>query len=310
MPVTGSLGDLAARMSQRKQRLEEEQQRLEQVVIIDTSYYRGRCIWFFSFKKHKHLSQNPDAISEPSEMESSRQAPKPKRRHHRSSNRSPFDDDSSMQFGYQDTKSSSSNTTGSTSPRQVNKFIKKSAPMPVTTEKISVTRSPRDALSPRTSARANPTNKTPQEAPRVASGLLSQSALLARAAHRKELYEKGIELTPGTFGKDDDDESSSDATSTSGANILFKGNKKTFIKKPTTAATDNNQVLDLQHLDSETNTSDREASKKKSKKGRKSSSGNVIDSRPYSIRKFLSSRRYRGWFVVGFHRWCIIKWRS
>jgi hypothetical protein len=223
-------------------------------------------------KKQSHLDQNPDGFSDPSETDLSRQAPKPKRRHNRSSNRSPFDDDSSLQFGYQENnKSSSSNTTGSTSPRQVNKFIKKAAPIPVTTEKISVTRSPRDVLTPRTSsARANQNNRMAQEAPRVTTGLLSQSSILARVARRKELYDKGIELAPGAFDNKDDDDSSSDPTSTSG-NVLFGANKKSFVKK---TGTSNNQVPDLQHLDSETNTSDRdEKKKKKSRRGRKSSSG-------------------------------------
>lgn len=235
-------------------------------------------------KKQSRLDQNPDGFSDPSEADLSRQAPKPKRRHNRSSNRSPFDDDSSLQFGYQENaKSSSSNTTGSTSPRQVNKFIKKPTSIPVTTEKISVTRSPRDVLTPRTSARANQNNKMPQEAPRVKTGLLSQSSILARVARRKELYDKGIELAPGAFDDKDDDESSSDATSTSG-NVLFGANKKSFVKK---TGISNNQVPDLQHLDSETNTSDRdEKQKKKSRRGRKSSSGQLIN-RTFSMTFFF-----------------------
>ena len=205
-------------------------------------------------------------------MESTRQAPKPKRRHHRASTKSPFDDDSSVQFGYSDTKSTSSNTTASTTPRQANKFIKKPAAIPATSEKISVARSPRDALSPRTSSRPNPINRTLVVPPASTTGLLSQSALLARAVRRQELHAKGLELEPGAFDRDsDEDESSSDATSTSGAKILFGSGKKSFLKKSTAPV--DHQIPDLQHLDSETNSSDRETKKDKHKKKNKAASG-------------------------------------
>ncbi len=226
----------------------------------------------FSFKKQNISVKNPDVISEPSELESSRQAPKPKRRHHRSSTKSPFDDDSSLQFTHNDKKSTSTaTTTSSNTPRQPNKFVKKStaASLPVTTEKLSVTHSPRDISSPRLSTKQN-SSKIPQ--PPSSTGLLAQSTLLVRAAHRQQLFAKGIELEPGAFDQDDDeDESSSDATSTSGGKIFGSG-KKMFLKK-TATTTPNNQVPDLQHLDSETNSSEHEGKKTKHKKNTRPASG-------------------------------------
>ncbi|CAF3682336.1 unnamed protein product [Rotaria socialis] len=236
-----SMSDLNARMNLRKQRLEEEQQEME--------------------RKRNLYAKNPEGISETSELESSRQAPKPKQRHRRSSNKSPFDDDSSVQFGYHDKKSASTTTTSSSTPRQPNKFVKKSSTIPVTTEKISVTHSPRDVSSPRMS-RTRTSEKNPQ--PSLSTGLLTQSSLLARAAHRQQLHAKGIELEPGTFDKpNDDDESSSEATSTSGAKILHRSGKKNFLKKSATNTPVANQVPDLQHLDSETNDSERDGKKNK-----------------------------------------------
>jgi hypothetical protein len=59
--------------------------------------------------------------------------------------------------------------------------------------------------------------------------LFSQSLLLARAAHRQQLFAKDIELKPDTFDQpNDEDESSSDTTSTPGAKILFGSGKKVF----------------------------------------------------------------------------------
>jgi hypothetical protein len=223
---------------------------------------------FYLLKKQNVHAQNPDAISEPSELETSRQAPKPKRRHHRSSTKSPFDDDSSLQFGYSDKKSTSTTTTSSTTPRQPNKFVKKATTIPATTEKLSVTHSPRDIASPRLSTK-QASSKNPQAPP--SAGLLAQSSLLVRAQHRQQLYAKGIELEPGAFDHaNDEDESSSDATS-SGAKV-FGSAKKSFLKKTATTAPAN-QVPDLQHLDSETNSSDREGKRTKHKKNTRPSSG-------------------------------------
>ncbi|CAF4458621.1 unnamed protein product [Rotaria magnacalcarata] len=251
-----SMSDLNARMNLRKQRLEEEQQEME--------------------RKRNLYAKNPEGISETSELESSRQAPKPKQRHRRSSNKSPFDDDSSVQFGYHDKKSVSTTTTSSSTPRQPNKFVKKSSTIPVTTEKISVTHSPRDVSSPRMS-RKRTSEKNPQ--PSLSTGLLTQSSLLARAAHRQQLHAKGIELEPGAFDKtNDDDESSSEATSTSGAKILHRSGKKNFLKKSATN-TPANQVPDLQHLDSETNDSERDGKKNKQ---RPSSAIDVADDDDYN----------------------------
>jgi hypothetical protein len=240
---------------------------------------------FSILKKQNIYAQNPDAISEPSELESSQQVPKPKRRHHRSSTKSPFDDDSSLKFSHHDKKSSSTaTTTSSNTPRQSNKFVKKkttttttaaATSIPVTTEKLSVTHSPRDIASPRLSKKQTSGKKSqPPPPPSTSSiGLLAQSTLLARVAHRQELYAQGLELEPGAFNQDnDEDESSSDVTSTSGAKILFGSAKKSFLKK-TAATTSNNQVPDLQHIDSETNSSEREGKKTKNKKNTRPSSG-------------------------------------
>jgi hypothetical protein len=271
--MTASIGDIAARMDLRKQRLEEEQHRFERVNEIKFFCYKliSNSL-FYLLQKQNIYAKNPDAISEPSELESSRQAPKPKRRHHRSSTKSPFDDDSSLQFGYGDNKKSNSTTTTSSStPRQPNKFVKKATTIPVTTEKLSVTHSPRDISSPRLSTKQN-SNKKPQQPSASSTGLLAQSALLARAQHRQQLYAKGIELEPGAFDQaNDEDESSSDATS-SGSKVLFGSGKKNFLKK-TAANASNNQVPDLQHLDSETNSSDREGKRNKHKKNTRPASG-------------------------------------
>ncbi|CAF3594445.1 unnamed protein product [Rotaria sordida] len=260
--MPSSMSDLAARMNQRKQRLQEEQQNLDRKLNI--------------------YAQNPDGISEVSELESSQQPPKPKQRHHRSSTKSPFDDDSSLQFGYNDKKShSTTTTTSSTTPRQPNKFVKKSTTIPTaTTEKLSVTHSPRDVASPRVSARKT-SDKKPQQS--SSTGLLTQSALLARAQHRQQLYAKGIELEPGAFDEaNDEDESSSDAT-TSGSKVLFGSGKKSFLKK-TATTTPANQVPDLQHLDSETNSSEREGKKTKHNKNRRPSL--VLDTEDDSLLDF------------------------
>ncbi|CAF0797098.1 unnamed protein product [Rotaria sp. Silwood1] len=248
--MPSSMSDLAARMNQRKQRLQEEQQNFD--------------------RKRNTYAQNPDGISEVSEIESSQQAPKPKQRHRRSSTKSPFDDDSSLQFGYHDKKSHSTTTTSSSTPRQPNKFVKKATTIPTaTTEKISVTHSPRDVSSPRVSTKKT-SDKKPQQS--SSTGLLAQSSLLARAAHRQQLYAKGIELEPGAFDQvNDEDESSSDAT-TSGSRNLFGSGKKSFLKK-TATTTPANQVPDLQHLDSETYSSDREGKRNKHNKNRRPSSG-------------------------------------
>ncbi|CAF1295615.1 unnamed protein product [Adineta steineri] len=260
--MSGTISDIAARMEQRKQRLQEEQQRLD--------------------RKANVYAQNPDAISEPSEMESSRQAPKPKRRHHRSSNKSPFDDDSSLQFDYGENQNISTTTTSSSTPRQPNKFVKKSSTIPVTTEKISAARSPRDVSSPRMATKSN-SNKNVQ--PVSSSTGFVQSSILARAAHRTQLHAQGIELEPGAFDRPkDDDESSSDATSTSGTKNLFGSGKKTFLKK-TANTVNNNQVPELLHLNSETNNSEREEKKTKHKKNTRSSS--VIDTEDDSSLDFL-----------------------
>lgn len=268
--MAGSIGELAARMGQRKQRLEQERQQFDRV----TSSRVFGCSFTFCFlKKVNVYAHNLDAITDPSEMESSRQVPpKPKRRHHRSSrSKSPFDDDSSMQFDYSSKHSGSTATsTSSNSARDRKKFLKKSTPAPVLTEKISVNRSPRDVSSPRSSARPTPNRNPP---PAAATGLLTQSALLARAAHRQQLHAKGVELEPGAFDKTGkDDESSSDATSTSGSKFLFGAGKKSFLKKPANA-TPSNQVPELLHLDSETNNSEREQKKSKHKKNTRPPSG-------------------------------------
>ncbi len=177
-----------------------------------------------------------------------------------------------------DKKSTSTATTSSSTPRQPNKFVKKSATattasIPVTTEKLSVTHSPRDISSPRLSTKQSSGKKSQPPASTTSTGLLAQSSLLARAVHRQQLYEKGIELEPGAFDQhDDEDESSSDVTSTSGAKILFGTGKKSFVKK-TATTTPANQVPDLQHLDSETNTSERDGKRTKNKKNTRPVSG-------------------------------------
>lgn len=153
----------------------------------------------------------------------------------------------------------STTTTSSSTPRQPNKFVKKSSTIPVATEKISVTHSPRDVVSPKMSPRKS-SDRKPQ-AP-SSTGLLANSTLLARAVHRQQLYAKGIELEPGAFDQsNDEDESSSDATSSSGR-ALFGAGKKSFLKKPANNAAVN-QVPELQHLDSETNDSERDRKKHK-----------------------------------------------
>ncbi|CAF0777324.1 unnamed protein product [Adineta ricciae] len=262
-----TLSELTARVAQRKQRLEEEQQR-------------------FDRKLHIH-AQNHDGISEPSELESSRQAPpKPKRRHHRSTNnKSAFDDDSSLHFNYSEKQSDSTATTTSTNtPREANRFVKKSSNVPVLTEKISVTRSPRDVSSPRVLTKQS-ASKTLQAPTAVASsGLLGQSSLLARATRRTQLYTQGIELEPGTFDQGlDEDESSSDATSTSTSKKLAAG-RKTFLKKPVNNAP-HGEVPELLHLDSETNNSEQE--KKKSKHRKNSRTPSVHDTEDDSSIDFL-----------------------
>lgn len=88
--------------------------------------------------------------------------------------------------------------------------------------------------------------------------------------HRQQLFAKGIELEPGAFDQDDDDdETSSDATSTSAAKILFRSGKKNFLKK----TAPENKVPELQHLDSETNDSERDRKKGKHKKNTRPASG-------------------------------------
>lgn len=232
----------------------------------------------FCFKKQNIHAQNPDTISEISELDSSRQAPKPKRRHHRSSTKSPFDDDSSVQFGYTDKKSTSTATTSSSTPRQHNKFVKKpttatATSIPVTTEKLSVAHSPRDISSPRLATKQNSGKKPQQPSAASSTSLLAQSSLLVRAAHRQQLFAKGIELEPGAFDEDDEeDETSSDATSTSAAKILFASGKKSFLKK-TAATIPDNQVPDLQHLNSETNSIEQEEKRMKHKKNTRPASG-------------------------------------
>ncbi len=159
--------------------------------------------------------------------------------------------------------------------------------------------SPRDISSPRLSTKQTSGKKSQQPPPPPPStsstGLLVQSSLLARAAHRQQLYAKGIELEPGAFDQDnDEDESSSDATSTSGA-VLFGSGKKSFVKKPAAAAAPDNQVPDLQHLDSETNSSEREGKKTKHKKNTRPASG---------INEQLSSKK-KQYFVLYLLRFCL-----
>lgn len=286
--MAGTIGDIAARMDQRKQRLLEEQQQFERV-----NFRFDNCpekkFYLFTFKKQNIYAQNPDAISEPSEMDSSRQAPKPKRRHHRSANKSPFDDDSSLQFNYSDRRSTSTATTSSSTPRQANKFLKKApvnSSIPVTTEKLSVSRSPRDVSSPRVSTKQYSSRKSSSQPATTGTGILAQSSLLARAAHRQQLFAKGIELEPGAFDQDDNEESSSDATSTSGARILAV--KKSFVKKKETTLPEN-QVPELQHLDSETNNSEYEEKKTKHRKSRRPASGRY---NRFIVRKFLKTRSF------------------
>ncbi|UJR26068.1 hypothetical protein I4U23_007414 [Adineta vaga] len=244
-----SMGELATRMGQRKQRLQEEQQHLDRKLNV--------------------YAQNLDAVSEPSELESSRKAPpKPKRRHHRSTNnKSPFDDDSSLHFSYSEKQSASTATTTSTNtPREPNKFLKKQSTIPVSTEKITVTRSPRDVSSPRVSTKQNVGRNLQPSAASSSTGLLGQSSILARAAHRQQLHAQGLELEPGAFDQiPDENESSSDATSTSAAKILFASGKKNFLKKPINNVP-NTEVPELLHLNSETNNSEREQKKSKHKK--------------------------------------------
>jgi len=171
-------------------------------------------------------------------------------------------------------------TTSSSTPRQPNKFVKKPTTtttipsIPVTTEKLSVTHSPRDVSSPRLTTKQNSGKKSQPVAPASSTtGLLAQSTLLARAVHRQQLFAKGIELEPGAFDQsNDEDESSSDATSTSGAKILFGPGKKNFLKQKATTGPDN-QVPDLQHLDSETNSSEQEEKIMKHKKSKRPTSG-------------------------------------
>ena len=181
-----------------------------------------------------------------------------------------------MQFTANEKKSNSTATTSSSTPRQANKFLKKTAaapPIPGPTEKLSVAHSPRDVTSPRTPTRPH-SAKIPQPPPSSSgTGLLTQSALLARAVHRQQLFAKGIELEPGAFDQnDDDDDTSSDATSTSAAKILFGSGKKSFLKKTATTAPEN-KVPELQHLDSETNDSERDRKKGKHKKNTRPASG-------------------------------------
>jgi hypothetical protein len=176
-----------------------------------------------------------------------------------------------------DDKKSTSTATSSSTPRQPNKFVKKSTTantsIPVATEKLSVTHSPRDVSSPRLSTKQYSGKKSQPPPSTTSTGLLAQSSLLARAVHRQHLFAKGIELEPGAFDQDgDEDESSSDATSTSGAKILFGSGKRSFVKK-TATTTPANQVPDLQHLDSETNNSEQEERKTKHKKKTRPVSG-------------------------------------
>ena len=270
--MSTSMTDLAVRVKQRQQRLEEEQ-KLDRVKYNKFFFRTKRNVnrRFYSIKKVSAYAQNPDAISEPSELESSRQPPKPKRRHRRSAAKGPFDDDNSLQFSYTDKKSISTTTTSSSTPRQPSKFVKKST-VPTSTEKLSVKNSPRDVSSPRMSTRHSSGQKFQKPTTKSSTGLLWQSSLLNRAAHRHELYNKGIELEPGTFDQTNDDDSSSDVTSTSGTKILFGSEKKSFLKKDAAVAPDK-QIPDLQHLDSETNSSEREGKKTKNDKNQRPSSG-------------------------------------
>ena len=135
-----------------------------------------------------------------------------------------------------------------------------------------MTHSPRDVTSPRMSARQHSGKKSQPAPSSSGTGLLTQSSLLVRAVHRQQLFAKGIELEPGAFDQDDDDDdTSSDATSTSAAKIFGSG-KKSFLKKTATTAPEN-QVPELQHLDSETNDSERDRKKGKHKKNTRPTSG-------------------------------------
>ena len=269
--MPASLSEMTARMDQRKQRLQQEQQKLDRVNESSSSI--DALLNVSALQLEKFYGQNADTMSEPSELESSRQAPEPKRRHHRSSTKSPFEDDSSMQFDNSDTKSSA--TTPSTTPRQANKFLKKTPAASIIPEKISVTRSPRDVSSPRSATKRDYGAKVAPPPSSASVGLLGQSSILARAAHRDQLYSKGLELAPGVFdGDSDDDQSSSEATSTSGSKNLFQVGAKSFLKKSATNTAAHHQVPELQHLDSETNSIERDPKKSKQKKNTRSASGN------------------------------------
>ena len=275
---------MVARMDQRKQRLQQDQQKLDRVTgplsNVDTLSN------VFALQMEKSYGQNADAMSEPSELESSRRAPEPKRRHHRSSTKSPFEDDSSIQFDNSDTRSSA--TTPSTTPRQVNKFLKKPSTASVIPEKISVTRSPRDVSSPRSATKRDYGAKfAPPPLASTSVGLHGQSSILARATRRDQLYSKGLELAPGVFdGDSGDDQSSSEATSTSGSKNLFQAGAKSFLKKSATNTAAHHQVPELQHLDSETNSIERDPKKSKHKKSSRSASGSNNDERARTAENF------------------------
>jgi hypothetical protein len=226
-------------------------------------------------------AQNPDKISETSELESSRQAPKPKRRHRQPEQQqqqqqpriwtqTPFNDDSSVKFNNNDTQSTSDITTASSTPRQPTKFLKKPSTIPLMTEKISVARSPRDTTMMHASTRPSSSRKSLPASSTRTTGLLADSSILRRSVQRQTLYAQGHEVAPGTFNRvNDDDRSSSDTMSTSTRHSVLTKNKKRFLKKTANVPA---QVPELKHLESETNSSDQDSKQRKQHKTKQLSS--------------------------------------
>ncbi|CAF1072990.1 unnamed protein product, partial [Didymodactylos carnosus] len=166
---------------------------------------------------------------------------------------------------------SSSQTLTTPRPEERTKFIKKQIP---TAEKITVSQSPRGGgttVAPATTALLTKSSGNK-------SSLLGQSSLLARAQLRQELHDKGLELKPGTFDKqDNDDTTSSDEVTAQSEKFLFGAVKKSFLKK---RSTDDIDVPQLVLSDSDANT-DRQ-NQKKNKKSTKSSAGVDTDDDSYS----------------------------
>lgn len=286
---------------QRQQKLKEEQEAHNRVFWRNkiSNDWTMFLVYLFIWKKTTARSTNPDAFKEVSDFDTSRVSsvqPKPRRRKKSSSQKTPFDDDSSVQFDSNDTRSVSSTTTGSTTPRERKMFIKTNKATPTVNEKLSVDRSPRDLA--KTSISNRPGSAKVFTA---AETLRSSTKFIKRAMERDKRRKKGIEIHSGQSDLSDED-SNSNSTSNDTSKRLFGSNKKSFIKKKVNEDSPGN-VPELQHLDSETNNSDRESHRK-----RKSRPSNGPSSCFHAFFLFRTKRKENVLFLFQWSKVMTIRW--